>query len=289
MAETAAVTQYREEFIHGFEDMQSRLRSTTVTEAVIKGNTATFLVATSGSATAVTRGTNGLIPARADSLTQTSATLAEYHDLVRKTGFNIFQSQGDQRRIMQQTSMAVINREIDDNIIAQLDTITNDTGTAVVASLDMIAKAKTILGNNFVDLSDEDNLFGVISPAFENYLMQTSEYASADYVEVKPFGAARSKKFKRWFGVNWVIHPRLTGSIGAGSDSTSEQCYIYHRNAIGHAVNKAMLSTPGGLSLGYDEEQDYTFCRVSTYMGSALLQASGGVMMKHDGSAYAAS
>jgi hypothetical protein len=45
----------------------------------IKGNTATFLVADSGAATAVTRGVNGLIPARADNLTQTSATLVEWH------------------------------------------------------------------------------------------------------------------------------------------------------------------------------------------------------------------
>ena len=57
----------------------SWLRQTTVTEAVIKGNQATFLVAGSGGATASTRGLNGLITARADSLTQTTATLVEWH------------------------------------------------------------------------------------------------------------------------------------------------------------------------------------------------------------------
>jgi hypothetical protein len=80
MAETAPVTQYRNEFIASFEEGMSWLRQTTVMEAVIKGNTATFLVAGSGGATAVTRGINGLIPARADSLTQSSATLVEWHD-----------------------------------------------------------------------------------------------------------------------------------------------------------------------------------------------------------------
>ena len=57
----------------------SWLRRTTVTEAVIKGNQATFLVGGSGGATAVTRGLNGLIPARADNLTQTPVTLTEWH------------------------------------------------------------------------------------------------------------------------------------------------------------------------------------------------------------------
>jgi hypothetical protein len=284
MAETAFQTQYRQEFIHGFEDMATRLRTCCVTEAMIKGNQATFLVADSGSATAVSRGVNGLIPARADNLTQLTATLAEKHDLVRKTGFNVFASQGDQKRIMQETSMAVVNRAIDDDIIEQLDTATNDTGTSAIATLDMVVLSKVILGNNFVDLSDESNLFGIISPAFDGYLMQIPEYASADYVGVKPFEGP-TKLFRRWAGVNWIVHPRLTGSVGAGGAGTTEKCYMFHRNAIGHAVDKNGLQSP----VGYDEEQDYSYARTSIYLGSKLLQNSGVVQMKHDGSAYVAS
>ena len=97
MAETAYQRQYRQEFIHGFEDRQSRLRSAVTTEAVVKGNEAVFLVARSAAGTGVgaqgvTRGVNGLIVARGDSLVQSTATLTETHDLVRKTGFNIFAS-----------------------------------------------------------------------------------------------------------------------------------------------------------------------------------------------------
>ena len=284
MADTAFQRQYRQEFIAGFEDRQSVLRATTVQEAVIKGNEATFLVATSGSAIAVTRGVNGLIPARADSLTQTTATLREYHDLVRKTNFNIFASQGDQRRIMQMTSMGVINRQIDNLIITQLDTATNATGaTASQASLDMVVWARTVLGNNFVDLSDEDNIFGLVTPAFEGYLMQIPEFASSDYVEVKPLtGPAR--RFRRWAGVNWIIHPRLTNSVGAGGTGASEQCYMYHRNALGCAVDREGIDA----AAGYDEEQAYSYARTSIHMGAAALQNSGIVQMLHDASGYAA-
>ena len=284
MADTAFQRQYRQEFIAGFEDRQSVLRATTVQEAVIKGNEATFLVATSGSAIAVTRGVNGLIPARADSLTQTTATLREYHDLVRKTNFNIFASQGDQRRIMQMTSMGVINRQIDNLIITQLDTATNATGaTASQASLDMVVWARTVLGNNFVDLSDEDNSFGLVTPAFEGYLMQIPEFASSDYVEVKPLtGPAR--RFRRWAGVNWIIHPRLTNSVGAGGTGASEQCYMYHRNALGCAVDREGIDA----AAGYDEEQAYSYARTSIHMGAAALQNSGIVQMLHDASGYAA-
>ena len=283
MAATAFQRQYRQEYIHGFEDRQSILRATCVQEAVIKGSEAIFLVADSGSATAVSRGINGLIPARADNNTQNTATLLEWHDLVRKTNFNIFASQGDQRRIMQETTMAVVNRKIDDIVIEQLDTATNNTGAAAQASLDMVVWARTILGNNFVDLSDEDNIFGLVTPAFEGYLMQIPEYSSADYIEVKPFtGPAR--RFRRWMGVNWMTHPRLTNSVGAGGTSTSEQCFMYHRNSIGCAVDKDGIDSP----VGYDEEQAYSYARVSIHLGSVLLQNSGVVQMLHDGSGYVA-
>ncbi len=278
MAATAYQTQYRQEFIAGFEARQSKLRSTVVSEAVIKGNTATFLVADSGAATAVTRGVNGLIPARSDNLTQTSATLAEWHDLVQKTGFNVFASQGDQRRIMQETSMAVINRKIDLDILAQLDTATNDTGAVATASLAMVAKSKAILGINAVPTDEVDNMFAVVTPAFMAYLMQVTEFASADYVDSKPF-TGRPGTMLRWYGVNWIESPLVTG-IG----TATELCYMYHRNSIGHAVDTAGLQSP----VGYNEEQDYSYARVSGFFGSKLLQNSGVVQMKHDGSAYVA-
>ena len=79
MAESAPQVQYRQQLVSAFEEKMSWLRQTTVTEAVIKGNQATFLVAGSGGAAAVSRGLNSKIPARADSLTQTTATLSEWH------------------------------------------------------------------------------------------------------------------------------------------------------------------------------------------------------------------
>ncbi len=277
MADTAAQTQYRQEFIATFEEGQSWLRSTCVTEAVIKGNVATFLVAGSGGANAVTRGVNGMIPARADDLTQTSASLVEWHDLVRKTGFNVFQSQGDQRRIMQETTVKVINRKIDADIIAQLDTATVDTGASTTMNLALIAKSLAILGNAEVPIQEEDKMFGVITPAALAYLMQIQQFASADYVEVKPFSGP-VRRMRRWFGINWIVHPHLSG-VG----TNTEKCYLYHRDAVGHA-----METGSGMktAIGYDEEQDYSFARATGYFGSKLLQNAGVVQIKHDGSAY---
>ena len=284
MAETAFQIQYRQEFIAAFEDRQSILRATTVQEAQVKGNQAVFLVAGSGSATAVTRGVQGLIPARADSLTQQTATLQEWHDLVRRTGFNLFASQGDGRRIMQETSMGVINRKIDDLIIAALDAASNHTTTsAVTASVDLVINAQTILGNNYVDLTDEDNLFMLISPAFSGYMMQAPEYAGSDYVDIQPFtGPAR--RFRRFMGFNWMIHSRLTNSVGAGGTGTSTQCYAYHRTAVGAAVDTAGIQAEAD----FDREQAYNWARTTIYAGALVLQNSGIVMIRHNDAGYAA-
>ncbi len=277
-------TKYRQELILGFEDRASRLRSTVVTEGEVNGNAFKFLVSDSGSATATTRGADGLLVARDDSHTQTTVTLKEWHDLVRKTRFNIFSSQGNQLALIQTTSMGVINRKIDDDIIAALDTASNDTGAATTASLELVMKAITILGDNTIDIEEEDNMFGLISPGFKGELMQLPEFASADYVEVKPLvGPARS--YLRWAGVNWIVHPRLAGSVGAGGSGASEKCYIYHRNSLGHAIDKEGMD----VAIGYDDEQDYSYCRMSTFMASGKLQNKGIVQILHDNSNNTAS
>ena len=283
MADAAPIIQYRNEFVATFEDRLSVLPATCIREAVIKGNQATFLVAGSNGATATTRGTNGLIPRRSPDLTQTTATLNEWHDLEARTDFNIFESQGDASRIMQMNTMGTINRKLDDLIIAELDTATNDTGTAATASLDLVVYAQTILGNNFVDITDEENLFMLVSPAFRGYISQTPEFSSGDYVDVKPL-TGTVRRFWRWMGFNWAYHPRLTNSIGAGGTSTSEQCFAYHRNAVGCAMDTRGMS----VKAGFDDEQAYSWSRVSIYTGAKLLLNSGVVMVKHNGAGYAA-
>ncbi len=284
-ADTGAYqTKYRQELILGFEDRESRLRSTVVKEVDIRGNSAVFLVSDSGSATATTRGADGLLVARSDSNTQNTATLLEWHDLVRKNRFNIFASQGDQLALMQKTSMGVINRKIDDDIITQLDTATLDMGAATTMTLSDVTVAMTILGDNLVDVEDEDNLFALASPGVRGELMQLPEFASSDYVNIQPLvGPAR--KFLRWAGFNWIFHPRLTGSVGAGGSGAEEKCYFYHRDSIGHAIDKDGMDT----AIGYDSEQDYSFCRMTTFMGSKKLQNTGIVQFLHDNSAQTSS
>lgn len=274
MADSAFQTMFRQEFVAGFEKRQSLVRNTCITETEVNGREAVFLVADSGGAEAVTRGINGDIPTRPDNLNQFTTTLQEWHDVPERTNFNIFASQGDGRRIMQNTSMAVINRKIDKDIHAALANATNSWGGAAVATLLLITTAKTKLGNAFA--VHDAPVFALITPAFHGYLMGIKEFASSDYIDMKPFeGVGKDRAFS-WYGVNWIVDADLDG---AGTADAS--CYMYSQNAIGHACDMESVKT----YVGYDDKNDKSWARCSVYMGSKLLQNSGVIKMRHDDSA----
>jgi hypothetical protein len=282
MVDQVFQTQYRDEFIAGFEQHVSLLRDTVTTEAVIKGNQAVFLVADSGDAEATTRGASGLIPARSDNQAQNTATLNEWHDLVRKTNFNIFASQGNQNHIMQMTTMAVINRKIDSLIITVLNTGTVTIGSSsTLPSVSLFQNGRVKLSNASVPW--DSNITLLCQPAFLAYLEQAPEFASADYVNMRSYAGDdpswRDQPMAyRWRNALICEHPNLPGK-----GTSSEISFLYHKNSVGHAANTDGMETP----VGYNEEQAYSFARCTMDMGSVLLQNSGVVVITADGSDYA--
>ena len=283
MAASAFQTQYRQEFIAGFEQHQTLMRDFVTTEAVIKGNTAVFLVADSGAAEAQSRGVNGRIAARNDNNTQNSCTLSEWHDLVEKTNFNIFASQGNQRQIMQMSTMAVINRKIDSQIITELNTGTVAIGAAgTIPSVDLFQNGRVKLSNASVPW--DSNITLACTASFIAYLEQAPEFASADYVNMRPYAnegdaAWRDKPMAyRWRNALICEHPNLPGK-----GTASEISFLFHKSAMGHAANTAGLDS----AVGYNEEQAYSWARASMDMGSKVLQNAGIVVCTSDGTAYA--
>ena len=283
MSDSAFQIQYRQEFVQAFEQHQSLLRETVTTEAVIKGQQAVFLVAGSGSASAVTRGLNGRIPARNDNNAQNTCTLQEWHDLVRKTGFNVFASQGNQRSIMQMTTMAVVNRKIDELIINQLNAGTVTIGAAgVIPNVSLFQNGRVKLSNAAVPW--DSNITLLCQPSFLAYLEQATEFANAQYVDLRPYAGTDNPSWRdkpmayRWRNALIVEHPNLPGK-----GTTSEKSFLYHKTAAGHVLDASGMKSP----VGYDEEQDYSWARVSAFMGALLLQNTGVVVITHDGSNYA--
>lgn len=273
MAETAFQEMFRQEVIMGFEKAQSLARRTVTVETEINGNQATFLVADSGGATAVTRGVNGDIPTRPDNLNQYTATLVEWHDVPERTRFNIYASQGDGRRIMQQTSMKVINRKIDSDIYTELTLATQNSGAAAAATLGLVSTSLVTLGENFA-LDQEP--FAIITPAFHAQMMHYNQFTSVDYINMKPFENVSKSKAFNWYGINWIVDAGLPSTGGA-----SVNCFMHSKAAIGHACDIENIQT----EVGYDRKNDKSWARCTTFMGSKLLQDAGVYRMVHNDTA----
>lgn len=278
MPDSAFQEKFRRETIMGFEKRQSLARRTVTTEAMMEGNRATFLVADSGGASAVTRGINGDIPTRPDNLNQFTCTLREWHDIPERTNFNIFASQGEGRRIMQQTSMAVINRKIDNDIHTELSNATLNWGAAQALNpgtnnedISQITLVKTKLMNNFA--TEDAPLYALITPAFYGQMMKMKQFVSADYIQDKKFEGVPKDRAFSWYGVNWIVDAGLPG-VGTANES----CFMFSQLAIGHAANTSSMVT----EVGYDAKFDKSWARCSIFMGSKLLQNSGIIKMPHN-------
>jgi len=282
MADTAFQRKYRAETVAGFEKRQSLMRKTVLTEVEVNGNEAIFLVADSGSATAVTRGVNGDIPTRPDNLNQFTATLKEWHDVPERTNFNIYASQGEGRRIMQKTCQNVINRKIDNDIRDELANATvtltmTQTSTATFLA-DLLDLVVTLSEADAIDAGNEDEQepYAIITPAFRANMMTLPNFTSMDFINLKPFAGVMKSRAFNWMGVNWIVNTDLAG-IGTATST----CYIYSKNAVGHACDYKNIHT----EIGYDRKNDKSWARCSVYMGSKILQNSGIVKITHDDTA----
>jgi len=277
MAETDFQIQFRQEFIQGLEQIKTYLMGAAVTERVIKGNQATFVVSDSGSAEAVTRGVQGLIPSAPNNVAQYTATLQEWHHKIPVTDFNELASQGSLRLAAQQNVIGVLNRKIDDLMIAELSTGTVNTGASQTFSLSLIAAAVAKAAENEVQVEETQNMFCALSPRAFAYAMQVPEFSSADFNDVKVMNGP-VLRMRNWYGINFFMSNRLSGRT-----TSTAKCLLWHRNAIGWAAHTEAAE----VVLGRNEEHAYNFARASMNCGAKLLQNNAVVVINHDDTAPA--
>lgn len=280
MAVQAAITMYKQEMIAQFERRRSLLSMAPMKESMANGLNVVWLINGSGGDTAVTRGQNGLIPYGQTSNTQITATLVEKHAAKRITGFDVFASQGNQRQALQDASYAIIRRNMDDTILAELGNATQDYGTASTPlDLDTILGAQAALGYANVPTDEIENMYCVISPGAFVYLKKTTEFSSGDYVDVKPYNSNTGSvgSVFRWSGLNFVVSNAIVGS-----QTNSELLYMFHRGALGYATNTGEEQ----IKADYNEEQDYSWSRATIYHAAKILQDSGIIKITHDGSGF---
>jgi hypothetical protein len=262
---------YRDEFVASFEQRQSYLRDTVTTESMTKGASAIFLV--TGQAEAMKeRGVDGLIPASNETDAQVTVNLKEMHHRATATNYDIFQGQSDRRRIMQMRGMVAANKEIDDSIIAGLVGATTTFATTINNTNTLtIGRLVDMLSELYEQQVDNDGMITCVwTPKMHARLMIIAQVSSVDYVDKKPL-IDGPQPFK-FLGATHIMHPRLPG-VGTATATN----FIYHKAAIGHAVDTAGIKT----DIGYNGEHDYSYARHTLYHGSKVLQNAGVLKVTH--------
>lgn len=274
MAENADIIVYDAEMVGAFQRKKSLLRPTCTTRGVNKGGSFVFDVYGDRNDSAVTRGANGDIPYGNTSQSQITLTMDEWHATKEKNRFNIFKGQADQRRAMQEQVVYIANRKMDAQIIAALETATVVNTTAVTATYDFVMAAIVNLAQND---AGEGMITALITPAYFGNLGKLKEFSSADFTDNNMFSTKPMERTFKWCGIDWIIHTGLTGM-----GTAAETCFMYNSAAIGHALAEGDPRHDAD----YEKKHDRSWAKSTFFGGAKLLQNSGVIKMKHDGSGF---
>jgi hypothetical protein len=259
---------YRTEAIAQFELKEALLRDTVTIEDVDKGETATFAIYGLAGKTAVTRDLNGLIPGDSINRSQVTAIMHERHFVAEHTDFDVFASQSNTIKAMQQ-GMSVIYRDHDKEILTALDAGSGHQFTSAGLSLQDILKSVARLATN----KAAKDITAVITPAASAYLHQIDSFTSADYIDTKVFGDSNAMMAFKWMGVKFIVHPELTG-VG----TSSAKLFVYAKEAVGHAIARGKLD----FTIDFDNRHAFHYTRASSAHAAIVLQPAGVVEITHD-------
>ena len=235
MAEINSIDQsfikhFQAEVVNAYSQMGSKLKSTVRSKSNIQGASTTFQIIGKGVAATKTR--NGQVPTMKLSHTPKECVLNDYYAGEWVDSLDELKVGHDERKVVAQAGAYALGRKTDELIINALKTTTTSVGSgATTLTKALILEAFTLLNNE--DVPDDGERYAIVSPQAWNQLLSIEEFSSADYVGNKtPFVAGCESR--KWLGINFIMHTGLPAS-GSG-ETASHTCFIYHKNAVGHAV-----------------------------------------------------
>lgn len=256
----AFITGYERDVHLAFQRMGSKLRMSVRHAEGVVGSTHVFQKVATGSAT--TKSRHGQITPMNLAHTNATATLADKYagDWIDKLDLDKLNI--DERQVIVDSGAAACGREIDSGLITAMDGSTTTETSSAVMTINKVYAGMRTLGNNDVF---EDGRMYAITPFYEwTNLLAIQQFASADYVEDKPFLAGTEAK--RWLGTVWFPHSGLE-SLVSGSTGKS---FWYHERSLGHAMGSEIQSD-------FDWQGDRGAWFVNNMMseGSVLIDTNG--------------
>lgn len=275
--ETTMRIDYSDEFHTDYQRMQTILKQGCKARSLPGAKTIAF--DTAGlTGRAKQRQRDGQLPYGRPDTGQVTKDITEFFEPYIIDDFDLFRNNSQVRNNMMVQAIGVCNREVDAQIIEELDTATQEVSASAVAfsSLGTFLDWQTTLFNNDIPSSD-GKLWCVLTPAAYAQMMRINEFKSADFVDVKPFveGAPSIGVAKYWMGCKFLRHTGLTGF-----NTATASCYMWHEDALGHADDGAPKFVAG-----MDEKHDQHYCYARVRQAAKLVLPRGVVRAIHDDTA----
>ena len=237
-----------------YQQVGSKLKNAVRSKDGVVGATTVFQKI--GTGVAATKERHGLVPVMNLNHSPVECTLSDYYagdwvDALDEIKMNI-----DERRVIATSGAYALGRKTDELIITALSSAaaTNDVGDyAAVLSKATILAAFTKLNTN--NIPDDGQRFAVVGPLQWNALLNIEEFASSDYVGD---------------GINWIMHTGLPLT-----DSTKRDCFVFHRNAVGHACGKDVTT-----DITWHGDYAAHFVNNMMSQGACLIDGTGVVRIK---------
>lgn len=221
------IRQFEAEVHLAFQQTGTKLRSTVRTKNDVKGSSTTFQKV--GKGTASTKARHGLVPVMNLDHTPVECMLSDFYAGDWVDELDELKTNVDERRVVASAGAYALGRKSDELIISELNlaTQTVEMGTTGLTKAKILS-ALEILNTN--DVPDDGQRFAVVGVHQWNELLNMKEFSHADYVG-DSYPLLKGTESRKWMGINWIMHNALPFN---GKDD-SRACFIYHKNAIGHA------------------------------------------------------
>lgn len=231
--DTAFIKDYQRDVHQVFQREGGFLRPSVRMKTGIVGSSTTFQKIGKGSAT--TKARHGVITPMNQSHTAIECTLSDFYagdwvDKLDEAKTNI-----DERMAIAKGGASALGRKVDEQIITVAGTTTETVVTWVVTSSAAIRNSllKMAEGLDGNDVPVDGDRYGLLTPRAYSMAATVEEFSSADYVASGGMtfqdGAPVANRWKSWMGINWKMHPGLTGK-----GTATASVFAYHKNAIGY-------------------------------------------------------
>lgn len=263
------ITQFGDEIHHLFQQKQSKLLDLTRTHRNVVGSTYKF--PRLGEITANTK-------ARAADVTNTepvhdfkTATLSDFYAPIYLDKLDEAKTNVSLRQEYVTSTVAAINRKIDQVLIAALDT---DGGTAITTTTGKWTYARHLEALQKLqeaDVDEEDRAI-VLDPFSFTQMLNETKVISGDYTTLMP---VMSGQIGQLFGMKVVVSNLLTVNATPTPDQT--QCYMFNKKAVGVAIGQDPVT-----EINYVPQKASWLVNTMVSLGAVVIETAGVVAIGCD-------